>query len=81
MTTIPQRELRNRVSEVLRRAEQGEQFVITIDGRPVAELGPHHRKRWVVRDRLLDLMASPATPTLLDDLRRLEGGLGDPSAR
>ena len=78
MTTIPQRELRNRVSEVLRRAEQGEEFVITIDGRPVAELGPHRRKRWVARDRLQNLIASPATPTLLDDLRRLEGDLGSP---
>ena len=35
--TIPQRELRNNVSEVLRRAEQGERFTITVAGRPVAE--------------------------------------------
>ncbi len=40
MTTIPQRELRNNVSDVLRRAEAGERFTITVDGRPVAELGP-----------------------------------------
>jgi prevent-host-death family protein len=77
VTTIPQRELRNRVSEVLRRAEQGEEFLITIDGRPVAELGPHRRRRWVPRDRLRGLMANQATPTLLDDLRRLGGELGD----
>ncbi len=38
--TIPQRELRNQVSEVLRRAERGERFTITVGGRPVAELGP-----------------------------------------
>ena len=78
MPTIPQRELRNRVSEVLRRAERGEEFVITIDGRPVAELGPHRRKRWVARDRLGGLMAQPAAPTLLDDVRRLGTELGDP---
>ena len=52
---------------------------ITNDGRPVAELGPHRRKRWVGRDRLRSLMGSPATPDLLDDLRRLQGELGDPS--
>src|SRR2546423_9188749 len=75
MTTIPQRELRNRVSDVLRRAQQGEHFVITVDGRPVAELGPHRPRRWVGRDRLRSLMAEPAVPTLLDDVRRLEGGL------
>ena len=40
MTTIPQRELRNNVSEILRRAEEGERFTITVAGRPVAELGP-----------------------------------------
>jgi len=40
MATIPQRELRNNVSEVLRRAEAGERITITVDGRPVAELGP-----------------------------------------
>lgn len=39
-TTIPQRELRNQAGAVLRRAEQGERFTITVDGRPVAELGP-----------------------------------------
>lgn len=38
--TIPQRELRNQISEVLRRAEHGEHFTITVGGRPVAELGP-----------------------------------------
>jgi prevent-host-death family protein len=40
MATIPQRELRNNVSDILRRAEQGERFTITVAGRPVAELGP-----------------------------------------
>jgi prevent-host-death family protein len=38
--TIPQRELRNQISDVLRRAEAGEHFTITVGGRPVAELGP-----------------------------------------
>jgi prevent-host-death family protein len=81
MTTIAQRELRNRVSDVLRRAEQGEQFLITVDGRPVAELGPHRSRRWVGRDRVLKLISEPAVPALLDDVRRLEGGLGDPFDR
>jgi len=40
MTTIPQRELRNNVSDVLRRAQTGERFTITVAGRPVAQLGP-----------------------------------------
>jgi prevent-host-death family protein len=44
MITIPQRELRNNVSDVLRRAETGERFTITVAGRPVAELGPPSRR-------------------------------------
>ena len=77
MLTIPLRELRDRMCEVLRRAEHGERFVITIDGSPVAELGPHRQGRWVARDRLLGLMTGPAPPTLLDDLRRLGGEIAD----
>jgi prevent-host-death family protein len=41
--TIPQRELRNNVAEVLRRAEAGTEFTITVRGRPVARLGPADR--------------------------------------
>ena len=39
-TTIPQRELRNDISAVLRRVAAGEEFVVTVSGRPVAELRP-----------------------------------------
>lgn len=38
-TTIPQNELRNQVGDFLRRAEQGERFIITVNGHPTAELG------------------------------------------
>ncbi|MHB8288531.1 MAG: type II toxin-antitoxin system Phd/YefM family antitoxin [Acidimicrobiales bacterium] len=40
MTDIPARELRNDVSAVLRRVEQGERLRVTVSGRPVAELLP-----------------------------------------
>lgn len=39
-TVIPQRELRNNVGEVLRRAEAGEVFTVTVGGRAVAQLTP-----------------------------------------
>ena len=39
-TTIPQRELRNNAGAVLRRAEAGEVFTVTVSGRPVAQLVP-----------------------------------------
>ena len=34
------RTLRNQVASVLRRASDGERIIITVDGRPAAQLGP-----------------------------------------
>jgi len=39
-TEIGVRELRNDVSEVLRRVEAGDEFVVTVHGRPVARVTP-----------------------------------------
>jgi prevent-host-death family protein len=40
-TTISQRELRNDNAKIMRRVEQGEQFVVTRNGSPIADLVPH----------------------------------------
>jgi len=40
MERVGIRELRNQVAAVVRRAGGGERVVITVDGRPVAQLGP-----------------------------------------
>ena len=40
MADIPARDLRNDVSAVLRRVEEGERLRVTVSGRPVAELVP-----------------------------------------
>jgi prevent-host-death family protein len=37
---IPQRTLRNEIGEVLRQVEAGQEFTITVRGRPVARLAP-----------------------------------------
>jgi prevent-host-death family protein len=80
MATIPQKELRNNVAEVLRRAEAGEEFTITVSGRPVARLGPAAKRRWVSGAALKSVFESPAPDTLADDLERLPAELADPSA-
>ncbi|PZS12730.1 MAG: hypothetical protein DLM64_04515 [Solirubrobacterales bacterium] len=54
MVTIPQKELRNNVGDVLRRAETGEDFTITVSGRPVAQLGPVRARTWVAARNLAD---------------------------
>jgi len=43
VTTIQQKQLRNEVGDVLRRAEAGEEFTITVAGRPVAQIVPLRR--------------------------------------
>jgi prevent-host-death family protein len=78
VTTIPQKELRNNVAEVLRRAEAGEEFTITVAGRPVARLGPAAKRRWVSGAPLERVFETPAPETLGEDLERLPAGLGDP---
>ena len=78
MPTIPQKELRNNVGDVLRRAEAGEQFTITVAGRPVAQLGPTQRRCWVGGPDLLRVWDTPAPETLADDLERFPAELADP---
>jgi prevent-host-death family protein len=46
-SSVSVRELRNTVSEVLRRVEGGERVTVTVDRRPVAELVPLRRRRSV----------------------------------
>jgi prevent-host-death family protein len=78
MATIPQKELRNNVGEVLRRAEAGEEITITVSGRPVASLGPARTRQWVTRAQLAELWRAPADRTLQKDLELLSGELSDP---
>lgn len=68
MTDLPQRELRNDISRVLRSAESGAVYTVTVDGRPVAELGPHRPRQWIRSTEVTTLLATPTDPALLDDV-------------
>jgi prevent-host-death family protein len=78
MATIPQKELRNNVGAVLRRAEAGEEITITVAGRPVAQLGPAGRRQWVSGPALRAIWETPAPRPLPADVDVLPGELGDP---
>lgn len=80
MATIPQKELRNNVGEVLRRAEAGERITITVSGRPVAQLGPLQRRQWVDGEALQRIWQTPTPETLERDLEKLPAQLADPFA-
>ncbi len=78
MKTIAQRELRNHSGEILRQAEAGEHFAVTVDGRPVAEIGPYRKRQWVPKAEVLTLLRSlPADTSLFEDLRDLGGTVGE----
>ena len=80
MDVITQEELRDHVGEVLRRVEAGESLTVTVAGRPVAELRPIERRRWVSGAALARVWQGPSPRGLEDDLVRLDGEVVDPFA-
>lgn len=87
MAHIGMRELRSALSTYLRRAQQGERIVVTIDGAPVAQLSPLMGEMGGVS--LADLVARgtlvaprrrgdwvPAEPLLLTSGSRVDRALG-----
>jgi prevent-host-death family protein len=77
---IPQKKLRNEIGEILRRAETGEKFTITVSGRPVAELGPLRSRTWVDGSVLEELAKLPIDEKLAEDIREFDIQLRDPWA-
>ena len=60
MAHVGVRELRSALATFMRRAASGERVVITVDGRPVAELGPAGIHRDTHATTLADLVARGA---------------------
>jgi len=79
---IPQRELRNRISAVLRATQAGETFTITVRGRPVARLvppgEPGRPRVYVDRETIRHILALPVDPDLAAELEAAEAPLDDP---
>jgi len=73
VATIPQGQLRNNIAAVLRRAERGERFTVTVAGRPVAELGPLSGGRALAAPERLAAVFAEAPPDaeLAEDLRQM----------
>lgn len=64
--TIRQSDLRNDNAAVMRRVAEGETFVVTVNGRPVADVVPHRRassrSRFVpVAELTMAVRATPVT--------------------
>jgi prevent-host-death family protein len=66
---IPQRELRNNVSAVLRRVAAGERLRVTVAGRDAADLVPIESPSWTSGARARELiMTAQADPGLTAEL-------------
>ena len=80
--TIPQRELRNNISTVLRAAEAGETFTVTVRGRPVARVvppgDPGRPRTDVDRETIRRILDLPVDGKLAAELDAAEAPLDDP---
>ena len=59
MDAIGLRELRQNASELVRRAEEGEELLVTVAGRPAAVLGPATPARWRRFDEIAEIFRGP----------------------
>lgn len=73
-------EFRQNAAELVRRARAGEEFTITVSGRPSARLVPArsttHWKSW---NEIANLFSGPTDPDWQHDRERIGDDLRDPS--
>ena len=71
-SSISLRDLRNTISEAIRRVEAGERLTVTVDRRPVAEIAPLRRRRTVPATEAVAVASRHAADRgLLHDVRSL----------
>ncbi len=73
MPDIAIRQLKDNISDIIRRVEAGEEFTVTVGRRPVARLGAVPRKRRWIPIREAETMfdrrrADPGLQKLLDEV-------------
>ena len=82
MTThVGLRELRQDASDLVRRAEAGEEIEITVAGRPAARLVPAKPRRWNEWDVIEALFNGPADPDWERDRDLVDQSVDDPWPR
>jgi prevent-host-death family protein len=78
MERIGLRELRQHASELVRRAERGEELLVTVSGRPAAVLGPATPARWRRYEDIRSIFVGPADAGWEADRDRLDDTISDP---
>lgn len=80
MQTISAEELESRTESILEQVARGENLLVTMEGRPVADLVPHWEGsgRWLTRPEVIDIVTNHAAdPGLRADLDRIAGDTTD----
>jgi prevent-host-death family protein len=70
--------MRQNASELVRRAEAGEQVTITVAGRPAAVLGPVNSRQWRSWQDVAGVFASPTDPDWAQQRDLMDGDVADP---
>ncbi|HST84133.1 MAG TPA: type II toxin-antitoxin system prevent-host-death family antitoxin [Kineosporiaceae bacterium] len=79
MEEIGLRELRQNASDLVRRAQAGEQITITVSGRPAAAIGPIGTRAWRSWNDIAELFtATPGDDDWASDKDLLDHDLQDP---
>ena len=81
VTDVGLREMRQNASELVRRAEAGERFTVTVAGRPAALLGPVMPRAWRTWSEVSDVLGDPVDTTWSVDMDRLDHEPVDPWSR
>jgi prevent-host-death family protein len=78
MGEVGLREMRQNASELVRRAQSGEQVTITVAGRPAAVLGPVSPRSWRRWDDLAEIFTRPVDGAWAADRDLIDDSLVDP---
>ncbi|MDQ1289792.1 MAG: hypothetical protein QG622_3358 [Actinomycetota bacterium] len=70
--------MRQNASELVRRAEAGEQLTITVAGRPAAVLGPVSPRAWRSWDDVAEVFREPVDAEWETDRQLIDNSLTDP---
>jgi prevent-host-death family protein len=81
MNEVGLREMRQHASDLVRRAQAGEQLTITVSGRPAAVLGPVNPRAWRRWADLTPLFTGPSDPDWPADRDHLDDLPADPWSR
>ena len=73
------KEFRQNAAELVRRAQAGEEFTITVSGQPSARLVPAEPTHWRRWDDVADLLSGPADAGWPHDRELVGDDLRDPS--